>query len=75
MQRRLETGAARMPDDWSGVFIRGDNAIHYAIVLDLVLSSDATIDAIDRSTLRGLRDLLTSCREPAQPQLIDWSLK
>ena len=31
---RAETGAMKFGDDWRGVFIRGDNAFHFAMVLD-----------------------------------------
>lgn len=30
---RMETGVLRFGDDWPGVFIRGDHALHYALYL------------------------------------------
>jgi hypothetical protein len=35
---RAETGAIKFGDDWTGVFIRGDNAATYALALSLVLA-------------------------------------
>lgn len=34
---RLETGYLRTPDDWDGVFIRGDNALHQGMNLSQLM--------------------------------------
>lgn len=58
---RVETGPIQFGDDWPGVFIRGDNALHFAIVLDRALMI-LPQDAWDiRSALAGLADNLRSC--------------
>lgn len=36
-KRRPETGPMRFGDDWTGVFIRGDNAAYYAQNLRMLL--------------------------------------
>ncbi len=60
---RVETGPTRFGDDWCGVFIRGDSAAYYAMMLRLVLHPDgedvdAMTGAIARINLRGLLRIL-----------------
>lgn len=57
---RIETGVLQFNDDWPGVFIRGDNAINYAIHLGALLELDNT-HSISKSVLKSLVDLLSSC--------------
>ena len=66
---RIETGALAINDDWPGVFIRGDNAMHYAVCLKRLLSkiesqSDSTdlIDIVSLSAVHSLVKLLDSSR-------------
>lgn len=69
MDIRAETGPMQFGDDWPGVFIRGDNAMWYAMMLGR-LDDDRLADiipsAIDRAQLHGLAELLRSCcvRQP-----------
>jgi len=61
---RPETGKMKFGDDWSGIFIRGDNAKHYSIQLKQVLSdvgSEAGMFA--KTTLKGLIELMESAHE------------
>ena len=39
LESRIETGPTQIGDDWPGVFIRGDNAVHYAVHLDEMLKN------------------------------------
>ncbi len=56
---RVETGPIQFGDDWPGVFIRGDNAFHYAINLSLVLEKFQ--DPFIQAVLKGLlSDLVSS---------------
>ena len=61
---RVETGPLQINDDWPGLFIRGDNAFHYAAHLAVVLER---INVEDNSTtfssaiIHGLLDDLLSC--------------
>jgi len=59
---RVETGPHRAtPGDWLGVFIRGDDAMGYALSLSMLL-----LDPCDPSTRRRvtrLVGLLQSCDE------------
>lgn len=52
MSERAETGPMKFGDDWTGVFIRGDNAFGYAFALQSVL--DGTADPFAPAILRGL---------------------
>jgi hypothetical protein len=58
---RVETGAVQFGNDWPGVFIRGDNAGWYALQLQAFLKDPGDADALVRSQLRGLADLLSGC--------------
>jgi hypothetical protein len=61
---RVETGATRFGDDWPGVFIRGDNAMYYAMVLDVLVKAAQgkdIIPSIYHGVLAGLVDDLKSC--------------
>lgn len=59
---RLETGPHRPdPSDWTGIFIRGDNAFGYAMALRKVL--DGTADFTTIPVVVGLYDLLCECIE------------
>jgi hypothetical protein len=44
---RPETGAMKFGDDWRGVFIRGDHAIHFWLNLNNILQYEAvTLDPL-----------------------------
>ncbi len=65
---RVETGALEINDDWPGVFIRGDNATHYAMsikqaVNKLEAEPDPDIHtALAVGALKSLMQLLSSSR-------------
>lgn len=42
-EKRVETGPIRFADDWPGVFIRGDNAILYALYMAKILDNDSDV--------------------------------
>lgn len=76
MGDRLETGVMTPDGDWPGIFIRGDNALGYAANLRAVYAlaeqrakegSMRGDEAMIWSHLKGLTDLLGSCRVGAQP--------
>lgn len=56
---RIETGVVQFGDDWPGIFIRGDNADHYAMIAKI--AADRTDDPRTQEALRQLMDLLLSC--------------
>lgn len=62
---RVETGPIKFGDDWTGVFIRGDNAFNYAITIKGLLNSK-NIDPICQMELEGLLEILSSCDEKEQ---------
>ena len=56
---RLETGRLQNGSDWPGVFIRGDNALHFWHCLERRTRGP---DVINEAVLDGLSDLLLSCK-------------
>lgn len=58
---RPETGPMQFGDDWPGVFIRGDNAMHYAMTLLIALNAIPQERFMERSVLMGLAKALRSC--------------
>lgn len=64
---RVETGPTQIGDDWPGIFIRGDNAVAFATILEMYLddmkdNAPASETAhINRSVVQGLANLLRSC--------------
>lgn len=65
---RVETGPVRFGDDWAGIFIRGDRALHYGMMLNS-FSNEATGDPLRGMQVKGLADLLASCAEPCSSAL------
>lgn len=60
---RVECGAIQFGDDWPGVFIRGDNAGYYAMMLRGLLDGtfDIKKDAILRVQIESLQRSLAGC--------------
>jgi hypothetical protein len=56
---RVETGALQINDDWPGIFIRGDDAFHFAYHLEAILKNPD--DFIAKTTVQQLADLFNSC--------------
>jgi hypothetical protein len=59
---RIETGPLRFGKDWTGVFIRGDNAVSMAADLE-VLNDILGQDNFYQLKLREIINLFTSCVE------------
>lgn len=59
-EQRVETGPVQFGDDWPGIFIRGDNAGYYAMILKTLIEGgySAQEDAIAQIQLRGLQEVL-----------------
>lgn len=66
LDSRPESGPMQFGDDWPGVFIRGDNAMGYSMALESIAQrlteNDQHNAILELMTLRGLVDLLKSCR-------------
>jgi hypothetical protein len=58
---RPETGPMQFGDDWPGVFIRGDNAMSFAVYLDHILKFVSDEEWLTKSVLTGLISTLRSC--------------
>jgi hypothetical protein len=70
---RVESGPVQFgPDDWPGLFLRGDNALAYALALERVLTSGGS--AMDRTMLRDLLAALQSVQVDS-PEKIDDSIR
>lgn len=70
MSERVETGPVEFEDDWTGVFIRGDNAFYYVAqlgaVLELMKEQWGDGYAMLQVTMENLRSLLASCNHHAE---------
>ena len=66
MSERPETGPMQFPDDWPGVFIRGDNALAYSHVLGRAVAALKDDDAVAALVLQKLAGLLGSCGVPCE---------
>ena len=56
---RPETGPMQFGDDWPGVFIRGDNAGWYAMLLSDLLENKSS--PTSQACLKGLVRILQGC--------------
>lgn len=72
MTKRVETGPMKIGDDWTGIFIRGDNALAFALTLRNLLAmaneraKNGQVDSVEAiywAQIDGLAELLESCRE------------
>lgn len=69
---RPETGLMQFDDDWCGIFIRGDNALAYAMHIDNLLGQIERLGIkVHPHGLKGLSKLLHSCQQGSvkSPQL------
>jgi hypothetical protein len=73
----LETGRLQFGSDWPGVFIRGDDALGFALALrsilksaeDRIMQSGATEDELAQwSRIQDLAVVLESCRVDGKSQ-------
>lgn len=67
-KNRVETGPTQFNKDWPGVFIRGDNAMYYSMILEEYLiqhsnPKDQEVSYIRLNELKELIKLLNSCIE------------
>jgi hypothetical protein len=53
-----------MPDDWPGIFIRGDNALAWALTLE-----HGPDDWLKENTIKQIVALLNSCDERRDPKV------
>ncbi len=67
---RVETGAVQFGDDWPGTFIRGDNAMNYAVHLEAVLKASQDAPAISRAVVLSLLDDLIESNISPPPRKI-----
>jgi hypothetical protein len=59
---RVETGPVQFGNDWPGIFIRGDVAFGFRMMLSRVLNFIGPRDSLTALELQDLCDLLESCR-------------
>lgn len=62
---RIQTGVIECDGDWPGIFIRGDQAVHYAHSLSVILKnmpeSEKNDVILSKHVLTGLIETLHSC--------------
>lgn len=62
---RVETGQVQFGDDWPGIFIRGDSAGYYALILRNLLANpeafDTSKESLIRAQLQSLQRILAKC--------------
>jgi hypothetical protein len=73
-QKRVETGALKINDDWTGVFIRGDHALMLYLPVVKKLRLGMTLNAFDKATLDSLIHLL-DCKEGSRTQEVVGEVK
>ncbi len=56
--KRIETGALKINDDWTGLFIRGDSCIELLNVFKTILDEGHDIDWIQRFVLGTYIDII-----------------
>jgi len=59
---RVETGPLKFGDDWTGVFIRGDNALSWASYLT-VMNDLMGDDFLYKGVIQNMIHTLSSCAE------------
>lgn len=74
--RRAETGPMAFGEDWPGIFIRGDNAVYYSMMLRQYLADPNSKSEFILQTLHGLADLLSGCKvtedgDPPETQYVN----
>lgn len=57
-ESRVETGPVQFNEDWPGVFIRGDRAMYYSMMLNAYIAGDRSSEIV----ILNLVELLKSCR-------------
>jgi len=65
-QNRIETGAVQFGDDFPGTFIRGDNAMHYKMLLSTLVESLKSDDKYKGLISMGISSLLKDLECNAQ---------
>ncbi len=60
MTERLETGPIYVEGDWPGIFIRGDNALFYAMMLDKAATREGLMP-LEKVYLKSIARLLRRC--------------
>lgn len=59
---RPETGTMQFGEDWTGVFVRGDEAHHFAHTLrEIMTENPRDFDRMQRGVLERMADLMESC--------------
>ena len=61
--QRVETGAVQFGDDWPGVYVRGDNALHMASLMRTAaqLFRSSVDDEVTATQLDSYAKLMASC--------------
>lgn len=70
-QTRPETGPMQFGKDWTGIFIRGDRALYFGLILNDFLTRKTELSYLENKMLEQLRDLLNSAMQgSSSPDLL-----
>ena len=70
-KERAESGPIRFGNDWRGLFLRGDEAMAYALLLRTVLERPVFESFFEKPVLTGLLETLESVHEASKIQAQD----
>ena len=61
--QRVETGVIQFGDDWPGVYVRGDNALHMALLMRTAAQAlrVSINDEISAAQLESYAEMVASC--------------
>jgi hypothetical protein len=60
---RIQTGPLKINDDWTGMFIRGDDALFKLLPLLTKVKTNRRLSSIDKIILDNLIEQLSLCNE------------
>ena len=63
MNNRPDTGPMAFGEDWTGIFLRGDEACYFAFQLGIILEMNLDIEPIAKKYIEGLQKVLSACNE------------
>lgn len=68
---RMESGTVQFGDDWPGIFLRGDNAMGIAILLEGIAEMLPNLDPVSAEHLRSTARSLMACDSRKHNSVLD----
>jgi hypothetical protein len=60
---RIQTGPLKINDDWTGMFIRGDDVLFKLLPLLTKVKTNSRLSSFDKMTLDNLIEQISLCNE------------